>query len=267
MARKAAPEPEPEPEHINKRGTQAQRELKNGWIDKHIDAFDVEKLGYPLVNRRADGHLYIIDGQNRVELVRRVGWGDQMVQVEYFDGLTQAEEAALFLARNDRTAVGAYDKFRVRVTAGEPVASDIDRIVRAQGLAISKLPEDGHIAAVGALEKVYRGAGLASLKEGPRELARTLNALVKSWGPAASTFNGKLIEGMGLVCIRYGTAVDVERLATKLGSVSGGAPGILGRGKSLKELRGRTLDHCVASIIVDVYNQGGRSGRLDDWWS
>ena len=35
--------------------------------------------------------------------MRAVGWGDQRIHAEVFDGLNQAEEAELFNARNDRS--------------------------------------------------------------------------------------------------------------------------------------------------------------------
>jgi len=27
------------------------------------------------------------------------------------------------------------------------------------------------------------------------------------------------------------------------------------------------MDHCVASIVVDIYNKGRRTGKLDEWES
>jgi hypothetical protein len=41
---------------------QAQRKLSMPWVKAHIDQFDVDQLGYIVVNRRADGKLYVVDG-------------------------------------------------------------------------------------------------------------------------------------------------------------------------------------------------------------
>jgi hypothetical protein len=248
---------------------EAQRDPQSAkrWAQRKAKEFDPDQLGYIVASHRADGNLYVIDGWHRIELLRAVGWGDQQMQAEVFDGTTQAEDAARFLGRNDRTNVRLFDKFRVRVTAADQVASDIDRIARAHGLTISDKTREGYITAVAALERVYRGAGIGSLKDGPKALSRTLTILQKAWGNDPSSFQGALIEAMGLVCLRYGSTVDDAALATKLASESGGAPGVIGKGRSVRDLRSRPVAHCIASVIVDLYNKGRRSGKLEDWWA
>lgn len=245
----------------------AQRGLRANWVKAHVNDFDAEQLGYIVVNRRSDGKLYVIDGQHRVALLREIGWGDQQIQCECFEGLNQADEAELFLARNDRITVRKYDKFRVAVTAGEEIQNDIDRIVRHQGLTISDQASEGHITAVAALEKVYTGSSIASAKEGPAALARTLRAIQRAWGKAASTFHGQIIHGMGLVQLRYNGKLNQDELADKLAPFSGGAPGLLGKAKAIQDMRGRPMPHCVASVIVDAYNKGRSKGRIQDWWA
>src|SRR3954469_22422078 len=84
---------------------EAQRRMSMAWVKSHVSMFDPDQLGYIVVNRRPNGKMYVIDGQHRVELIRTVGWGDQMVHAEFFDGLDQKREAALFRSRNDRKAV------------------------------------------------------------------------------------------------------------------------------------------------------------------
>lgn len=244
---------------------EAQRSLNAGWVKSHVSEFDPDQLGFVLVNKRA-GKYYVIDGQHRIALLRAVGWGDQLLQVEVFEDLSLAEEAALFLERNDRLNIRTFDKFRISVTANDPVACDIDRIVRAQGLAINVEKQDGHIAAVRALEFVYRGGGLTSRKETPDVLAKTLATIKDSWGKNASGFEGKIIEGIGLAYLRYDGGIDRKVMAEKLGKASGGPAGIVGRAKALKDMKGRTLSHCVAAVVVDQYNQGRRT-KLADWWS
>jgi hypothetical protein len=246
---------------------EAQRKLNPGWVKAHVSGFDADLLGYILVNKRANGKLYVVDGQHRVELLRAVGWGDQNIHAEYREGLTQAEEAEWFLGRNDRKAVQPFDKFRVRVTEGDPIACDIAKIVNAHGLVLSDQAASGHIIAVASLEQVYRGGGIASQKEGARALSDALRAIIKAWGNQPSSVSGKVIQSVGMVQLRYNGAIDQKALADKLAPFPGGAPGLLGKGKAMQEVRGRPLHHCIASIIVDVYNKGRRTGKLDAWES
>lgn len=246
---------------------ETQRNLSPAWVKARVPLFDVEQLGYITVNHRDNGKIYIVDGQHRVELLRSVGWGDQKIHAECFFGLSQAAEAALFLARSDRKAISKYAKFRIAVTARDPFACHIDRIVREAGLVISDQQRNGHISAVSALERVYHGAGIASEKEGAGALKRALNVLVRAWGNQASSVNGIVIQAVGMVFLRYSRDVDETELIKKLAPFPGGAPGLLGKGKSLQELRGRPLHHCIASIIVDQYNKARRASKLESWES
>lgn len=245
---------------------EAQRRFSVGWVKARVAIFDPEKLGFIVVNRRTNGKVYAIDGQHRAALMRAVGWSDQQIQCEYYEGLTQREEALVFLARNDRKAVQPFDKFRVAVTGGVTEPCDIDRIVRAQNLVLDVEQKDGHINAVSALEYIYRGGGVTSAKEAPAALARTLKTVQGAWGRQSSSFIGKILEGVGLVQLRYDGKLDQDALSKKLALVSGGAPGILARAKNLKDIKGRPMNHCVAAVVVDVYNQGRRKGKVEDWW-
>ena len=245
----------------------AQRRLSTQWVKERVDSFDVDQLGYIVVNKRADGKLYVVDGQHRRELMCAVGLGDQRVHAEIFEGLTQKEEALLFRARNDRRAVRKFDLFRVSVTAGDARACEISAVVSGLGLVISDQQGDGCVSAVDALENIYEGGGIASSREGRSALGRTLSTIKESWGTSAAGFNGALLHGIGLVQLRYNGSIDQKAMATKLGPVKGGAPGLLGNARSLREMSGRPVHHCVAAIVVDLYNKGRRAGRIDDWES
>lgn len=246
----------------------AQRKLSTQWVRDHVDGFDVDQLGYIVVNRRSsDGKWYIVDGQHRVELMRAVGWGDQRIHAELFEGLSQRDEAELFNARNDRRAVRKYDTFRISVTAGEQQACDIASVVASAGLIISDQQTTGSITAVDKLEKIYQGAGIASAREGRGALLRTLTTIHQAWGSSPAGFNGALVHGIGLVQLRYSGEIDQKALATKLGPIKGGAPGLLGNARALREMSGRPVPHCVAAIVVDIYNKGRRTGKLDEWES
>lgn len=243
----------------------AQRKLSMQWVNAHVEGFDVDQLGYIVVNRRANGKLYVVDGQHRVELIRAVGWGDQKVHAELFEGLNQREEAELFEARNDRRAVRKFDRFRISVTAGDAAATEITKTVESVGLCVSDQKVDGAITAVDKLEKIYEGCGITSVKEGRGALARTLKTIKDAWGTSPAGFNGVILHGLGMVQLRYNGQIDQTALATKLAPVKGGAPGMLGNARVMSEMSGRPVHHCVAAIIVDLYNRRRHTGKLDDW--
>lgn len=242
-----------------------QRTLNKGWVKAHVADFDPDLFGEIVVSLRG-GHHLTVDGQHRVEILRAMGWsGDQKVPSLLYEGLTLSEEAALFLGLGDRKGIRTFDKFRIAIVAGESVACDIDRIVRAQGFSLGDQKKDGSIAAVDALRRVYNGGGITQAS--PLVLAKTLKLLKASWGMDASAFEGPMILGAGLMLLRYTVRVDESALAAKLAKAKGGPSGLIGRAKNVMETKRRSLGQCVAAAIVDAYNAGRRSGKLDDWWS
>lgn len=241
-----------------------QRPLDEGWVEKHRGEFDADKLGHPVVSLRQDGHHYVIDGQGRCALLRAVGWGDQHILCEVYEGLTTQQEAIIFLGRNDTRHVVTFDKFRLRIQAGDPVACDINRIVNASGMGIHKSAGSGRLSAVAALEKVYSLPG----GEGASALMCVLRIIQAAWGRETKNFDGQVIQGLGAFLAKYGENVEEDSLVGVLAKFPGGASGLIGKAKSMHELRGGKVFLCVGGVIADAYNlrKGGR-GKLGAWWS
>jgi hypothetical protein len=232
----------------------AQRELNQARVDKLAASFDPEQLGAPTVNLR-DGCYYLIDGQHRVEALLAIGWGDQQVQCWTYQGLTEAEEAAKFLALNDTLTVHAFAKFTVGVHAGRTEDCDIDRIVRAQGLRISRQNGGGAIGAVGTLRRVYR--------RGPAVLARALRIIRDAYGDPG--LDASVIDGLGLLCRRYAD-LDETTAITRLTAAPGGVHGLLGKAENLRKQTGNPKAHCVAAAAVEIINRGRGGTKLPGWW-
>lgn len=247
---------------------EAQRDLRKGWVTRLTNEFDPDRVGMVVVNRRADGRWYIIDGQHRVEAMRQMGWGDQRIPCECFVGLTQRQEAALFLHRNDRIAVRTFDKFRVRITSGDPVARGVEAILSHFNLQLGQYRSgENAVSAVNALEKVYRGAGIASQAEGQNALHLTLATIINAWGRESRNFDAQIVAGLGLFYLRY-TIRKTDHLVQKLASMPGGVAGVIGQAKTLRDAYGGSLSKAVAGFVARRYNHGLRkSDKLQDWWS
>ena len=116
--------------------------------------------------------------------------------------------------------------------------------------------------------RLLRGAGI-NQKDGPHALARTLRLVQKAWGRQASSFNGTVLEGVGMAQLRYNGSIDQDALALKLAGVPGGAPGLMGRAQAMRDIRGSSVASCLAGVVVDLYNKGRHKGKgaLEDWWS
>jgi hypothetical protein len=235
----------------------AQREFRTEKAAKIAADLDLEALGYPVVNRR-DGHYFIVDGQHRVAALKMIGWGDQQIQCDTLEGLNEAEEAELFLRRDERTAISTFEKFRIAITAEREVETDIDRVVRAQGLTVSRATTTpGSISAVGTLRKVY-------VQAGPATLGRALRIIRDAYGDPG--LEAPVIHGIGLLCQRYNGALDDEAAVDRLNRAHGGVNGLLGKAEALRMRTGNQKAQCVAAAAVELINAGRGGKKLPDWW-
>lgn len=236
----------------------AQRGFNRSQAEEYAADFDLEALGYPVVNYR-DGIFYILDGQHRVEALKLIGWSDQSIQCECYVDLTNEQMADLFLRRDTRRAIKAFDKFRIAITAGRPDECDIDRIVRAQGLRVSRDKTEGSVAAVTTLKSVYERAGAANL-------AQTLRIIKNAYSGDHQAFDVSIITGVSLVCQRYEGKFDEQALTERLSKVTGGLLGLLRKAQTTRLQTGATKAHCVAAAIVECFNATRGGKRLDNWW-
>jgi hypothetical protein len=238
----------------------AQRELNQARVAKLAAAFDVEQIGAPVVSHRG-GWYYLIDGQHRIEALKLWlgSWERQQVQCWCYEGLTEAQEAGLFLTLNDTLTVQAFAKFKVSIQAGRGTEADIDRIVRALGLHISNTRAGGGIAAVATLRRVYDRGGAAVL-------ARALRIIRDAYGEAG--LDGPVIEGIGLVCQRYDGQLPEQRAIARLSAAHGGVSGLLSKAGQLRQATGSATAQCVAAAAVEQINRGvgGKNSKLPAWW-
>lgn len=234
----------------------AQRELNQARVDHLAANFDVEQIGTPTVNER-DGWFYVIDGQHRIEAMKQIGWGDQQVQCWTYTDLTDEQMADRFDRLNDVLAVHAFDKFKVRVHAGRDIESDIDRVVRTNGLVVSRDKVPGAIAAVGTLRRVYTRSGAGTL-------SRTLRITRDAYGDAG--LEAAVIDGLGLLCQRYNGDLNDQEAVRKLSDAHGGVNGLLGKAEILRRQTGNAKNHCVAAAAVEIINRGRGGKKLPSWW-
>lgn len=235
----------------------AQREFRQAHAEQFASDFDLEGLGFPVVNHR-DGHYYVVDGQHRIAALRIIGFEDtDTVQCETYDGLSEAEEAELFLRRDNRKAIPALDKFRIAITAEREIECDIDRIIRANGCVISRDKVPGGIRSVGTLRKVY-------VRSDPETLGRTIRLIRDSFGDPG--FEASVIDGISLLCQRYNGQLEDPETAEILQKLHGGVHGLLNKAETLRRSTGSPKGHCVAAATVDVVNAKRRGKKLPSWW-
>lgn len=243
----------------------SQREFVQAKADKILAKFDPEHFGQPVLNHR-DGVYYIIDGQHRIDALKRwcgEGWEEQQFSGWVFEDLTEEQEAEAFLIRNDAMAVNAFNKFRIAVNAGRPEETQVTYIVQSKGLVISlERNADNTVGAVGTLLKVFR-------EYGPDVLARTLETIRDAYGKAGLEAN--IIHGLARVIARYGDEFKDTEAVVRLAKAYGGVGGVLNKANKDQKATGLAKMDCISAALVGAYNAGGRgqgfAGKaLKDWW-
>lgn len=243
-----------------------QRPLRPGWVKARAAHVDFEALGLICVSFR-DGKKLIVDGHHRVHLLRTIGYGDQSVLAEIYEGLTRPQEAQLFLERNDRQALSPVQRFLKEVTAGHPDALAMNKVVQGLGLKIGDAkggsPEQPakrrQINAIEAVRFVYKGAGIG--QGGPAALKATLATLRAAWGEDTSVWRGQLIKGMGIFCVRNAGMIKVDELIKRLEGFHGGASGFYGKAQGRHEYEPGNLPQVIAKILAETYNKGRRTQK------
>lgn len=240
--------------------SRAQRDLNESHANKIAARFDIRMFGCAVVSVRS-GEWYILDAQHRIAAAKEAGYSGKIPAVVH-EGLTIAEEAGLFLALNNKKAVDPVDKFNARVTAGEPLAVAIDKILDSVGFGIA--PTTGAktnnraVQAVVAVESIYK-------KHRERVLAGTFMVIAQSWPTLPKeAVSGRIVSAVA-GAISPSVGADEDQLIEKLAKTSPGQ--VLADANYLHQAsggRGSSVRKSDADIdtILRHYNKGSKKS---DW--
>lgn len=160
--------------------------------------FDPNLVQAITTNTRVSGARAVIDGQHRVQAAAIAGYS--MLPAWAYEGLTIAEEAALFERLNTQRRAGLPQTvlFNAKLTAGDPETRAIQTLLDEFGLVVGK----GHavinsVGAVGGLVWVWQ-------KFGEDALRRALRVLVTAYPEDPKRFNQPLIGAAALFFDTYG---------------------------------------------------------------
>lgn len=241
-----------------------QRPLDEARIEKYVAGYQSHLVEPATINRRADGSLYVIDGQHRIEVERRLGHTVALARV--FTGWTPEAEAETYSRLNtDRKRPNLWNTFGARASAGDHLALAIVGLARDCGFKVGTADRSlESIAAVNALETLYK------LPDGPRLLRTTLRKIREYWPTAIAARDGVFIEGLARFIYTWdgsfydagGNVIDWGR-TDKLFALHV-ASEIVQRAKALRIETGITLNATTYSLAFrDIYNgKANYTGRL-----
>lgn len=231
--------------------------IRQGDVNKIADNLDMDAIGIIFVSRRDNGTYHVIDGLHRVSALRLAGGENEVVTCRVFAGLTLAEEARMFRLLNTSTKPQTIDLFRVRVVEGEPNAVGITGMLEKHGWRVADTAGDGAFSAVASIERIWRQDKTAA--------EHAVVTLTRAWGHSPMNLDGRILEGVGLLYLRYGSAIDASDLTDRLARFPGGAGALLGKARGLRELLNVTVPRALAEIVVELYNARRKTRALPPW--
>lgn len=204
---------------------------------------DDSRIGVPVVSRRADGKLVVVDAQHRLAAKTLAGQGGESLLCEVHIGLTKQQEAELFLKLNGgRKAIRAWDRYRARMVARDPIAVEFTRIVEKCGLRIGPAQGRNTLCAVQSIESVHRRN---------RNLETTLS-LLKKWGEGdPASLDGDLLKDVSCFLLDFDGNLDVAAFAEKLSKHDPAM--VLRKIRGAHDLSGKRRP-AANSVLREIYN-------------
>jgi len=141
----------------------------------------------PLLARRKDGKLDIIDGQHTIHAVRRRG--HSAVPAFVRDGTEYKVEAGAFADLNTRRkGLRPYEVWRAEAEAGRTWAITLDEVARRHGLKVAHERGPNALACISECRRILKKP------EGPQLLDTALYILTRAWDDSNDEANGTRIE-------------------------------------------------------------------------
>lgn len=226
-----------------------QSPVKEAQVKKIVKAFDPNKLHTIVVNRRMNGLFYVIDGQHRVEALKRLGilW----VEATIHNGLTIEQEAEMYYGINDRPTKSPNSKGKAELMFNDPIAIEIDKAVRNAGLQVDYDRQNhsyGFITAYQALKTVNK-------KHGPEHLELVLTLIREAFGNDSRHFQGYVIQGFSKFVETYIGNFKTTDLINRLKKI--GFDGLLSE-ISKNKAGFSSKKECLPFTLADIYNKGLR---------
>lgn len=222
-----------------------QRRLYETRIANITSKFDPDLIQTIVVSKREDGTYWLLDGQHRVESLRRLG--KSVVLADVREGLSHEREAILFWQLNSGSSrPTSYEQFQARLTGKEPIAVAVSNTVEKYGYHVGRVAEEGGIQATSALETVYNMG----------KLAKTMSILSTAWPMDRMARESSMILGLGSFLLTYDSddRYDDGRMLVAMDAVSPSA--IMRRAKEVELETGRSFQRGQTVVVAfrDAYN-------------
>lgn len=223
--------------------------------------FNENAAGLLTVSQRSDETYVVVDGNHRLEAMKKQGI--LLAQCQVCRGLTVEQEAEIYIWCNTaRKQPDALDQFKARLIKNDPIVLAIRAIVEKHGLSIQLNTGTGRggsrgknaLWAVTALETIYT-------KGKEKLLDEVLILATRSWPHEANVLEAKVLLGIMQFHIKYQGKYSREEFLAKMNVTD--LKSIFRRAQYHAENGGHS-GSAFAKALEEAYNKGKRTRRLAD---
>lgn len=223
-------------------------------VKEIVDALDLNALGTFHVSRRKDGTLSVLDGQRRKTALEALGMGNYRVNCLVYEGLTVAQEAALFRLLNRQRIVSLADDFSKGVVANDERDVGITKAMAKIQWKVSRGNSPGIAACIKPLRTLWDYDGNGAL------LNRVVTTLDAAFGRDKGTMCSSLVSGMGQFLMDDGS-VDLAVLVEKLRAKFQSPVTVVTMARQRRDIDGGSMASSVAKVLQATYEGRKRMTR------
>jgi len=143
-----------------------QRKLSITQVKQAIKTFNIALVDTPLVAKRANGDMYLVDGQHTKHIL--LGVGIDSFQCNVMDSDGRMDEAPIFVECNEPRTGGVnvkpYDRYIAGLSFNHPTYLKIKELAESVGIKVSnnRNPSYLHTNAIGTLQDTLKSKSLPS---------------------------------------------------------------------------------------------------------
>jgi hypothetical protein len=236
------------------------RTLNREWDDMLVGVL----IGW----RKDDGHVYLLDGQQRLRsktghvYVPFTGKDAKAVDPDYefyievYDGITEKQAATIFLGANrGRKNVDAYARWWVELTADEPIAKSMEMATKRVGIKIGTNSSKSEISCVSTLRRIIARKGAISTNEDALVWALDVYRAAFGYSPA---WRSEMVEALALLKLRY-PKVNQGTAASRFKGMPVDA--LMAKAR-IRAIGNNRVSSVLTTVLQEEYDRGRRSGRL-----
>ena len=233
-----------------------QRDLSADRVQSIAAKWDIVAAGPIVVSRRANGDLYIVNGQHRAAAAKMAGETHVIAQV--VNDLTAKQEATLRLKGNYRLGDKAMERFRAQLAAEDPESKAIVTLCEQFETRINATPSTEHgINAITAVETMYRrNKGIL--------LTRVFEVIRLAFGRVEGKYaTVGMMKGIEWMLEKHHDGLDRGRFVDRLAAE--GPEGLERKARSHKAAMGGALWTNYYRAMVEAYNHRLPEGSRLEW--